>query len=57
MFNEELFENLNAISWKTFNLNLLVHKTDDHEIIENCLEIKNENTAADFKLFNIESPN
>ena len=27
-----MFENLNAIIVETFNLNLLVHKSNDHEI-------------------------
>ena len=53
--------------WETFNLNQLVHKSDDHEITEKLIvaivsedhkyDHENENTAADFKLFNIETPN
>ena len=52
---------------ETFNLNLLVHKSDDHEITDKLIvaivsedrkyDHENENTAADFKLFNIETPN
>ena len=61
-----MFENLNTIIVETFNLNLLVHKSNDHEITGKLIvDIVSEdklwswkgNAAADFKLFNIETPN
>ena len=60
---DKMFEDLNAIIVETFNLNLLVHKSDDHEITDKLIvaivsedkkyDHENENIAADFKLFNI----